>query len=158
MEPWTDIHLAIALALEYHKDQEDKSGKPYIFHPLAVMMMLVEQGESNEDILSAAVLHDVIEDCAVTEADLISKGVSKSCATLVTLLSKKEGEKYWDYIDRIKVSHEARIIKLADLKHNSDLERLHETGDMEFVSIAGRYAKAYHILKEWEEKHICHPR
>ena len=154
MEPMTELELAIRLATQYHKGQTDKGGKPYITHPLAVMQILLNGGCSNEEVLSVAVLHDVLEDCNVSTIDLQDQGVSGTGITALIALTKGKEEKYWDYIERVKVNYVARQVKLADLKHNSELERLYETGDEDFVSIAGRYAKAYYILRDWEDNHV----
>lgn len=152
MEPYTDLELAIMLAVQYHKDQVDKAGRPYILHPLSVMQILLNEGCTDEETLSVAVLHDVIEDCNATVEELMAKGVSRIGAATIEVLSKRKDEKYWDYIDRVKVDSIARKVKLADLKNNSELERLYQTGDKEFASIAGRYAKAYYLLREEESK------
>ena len=60
------INKAISIAAKAHDGQLDKAGKPYIFHPLRVMLY----AEGDEKVKCAAVLHDVLEDSDMTEADL----------------------------------------------------------------------------------------
>ena len=152
------VREAIRLATKLHEGQKDRCGEPYIEHPMAVLNMVLPQliasnldlgiVPSNVDEQIVAVLHDVIEDTPMTLEALKELGYSDAVVEAIDAISKRRTETYWEYIDRVKVNPVARKVKLADLKHNSDLDRLYRTGDKEFVSIAGRYAKAYFILRE----------
>ena len=73
-----------------------------------------------------AILHDTMEDGGVTVADLKAIGIPEKCREAVCLLTKKEGQDYMDYIQKIAAHDLARKVKLADMKHNSDLTRLPE--------------------------------
>ena len=67
---------AIILAADQHRHSEpDKSGAPYILHPLRVMHFLGSQASEDERIV--AVLHDVVEDCPVTFDDLRQMATAK---------------------------------------------------------------------------------
>ena len=116
------LDVAIAYAAEKHKFQFDKGGQPYILHPLAVMHM-VSKHDNNEDTKVIAVLHDVIEDTDATGSD-IEDLFGVYVAAIVTLLSKKKGQSYDDYLDNVMTNPKAMIVKAMDLKHNSDLSRL----------------------------------
>lgn len=70
-------------------------------------------------------LHDVIEDCDIDEEGLIEAGIPEYLVRKLPLLSKKKGEKYFDYILRAKSDELTRKVKLADLKDNMDLSRLY---------------------------------
>jgi guanosine-3',5'-bis(diphosphate) 3'-pyrophosphohydrolase len=66
------IEKALQIAAKAHEGQKDKSGLPYILHPLRVMMRV--EGEEAQIV---AVLQDVIEDTSVSAADLRQAGFSE---------------------------------------------------------------------------------
>ncbi len=110
---------AMILMFEGHKDQKDKSGVPYVFHPFHV-------AEQMEDEMSCAValLHDLVEDTPCTIGELRRQGFPDAVCDAVALLTHEEGVPYMDYIRRIKGNPLAVKVKLADLMHNSDPTRL----------------------------------
>lgn len=85
---------------------------PYIAHPAEVAQILVQHGIDRAPILAAAWLHDVVEDTALTLADLTSFG--PTVMDLVGRLTKRPGQSHADYYQRIWESREATLIKLAD--------------------------------------------
>jgi len=111
---------AIELATTLHDGQVDKSNKPYILHPMRVMESL-----SDVECKILAVLHDVLEDCDIDEEGLIQAGIPEYLVKKLEFLTKKKGEKYFDYILRAKSDELTRQVKLADLKDNMDLSRLY---------------------------------
>jgi (p)ppGpp synthase/HD superfamily hydrolase len=114
------LEKAIAIALEAHQGVLDKSGKPYILHPLKVMMQM-----DTEEAQMTAVLHDVVEDSDVTLDDLARQGFPAPVLEALELLThEKERVAYTDYIDRLNGNELARQVKLADLAHNMDARRL----------------------------------
>lgn len=133
---------AMKLCYDAHKDQVDKSGLPYVFHPIH----LAEQMEDEETTI-VALLHDVVEDSHYTFADLESMGFSERILTALKLLTHEKGVPYMKYIAKIKEDPIARIIKLADLAHNSDLSRLDEV-DEKAIRGATKYAKAIQLLNK----------
>lgn len=111
------IEKALQIAAQAHEGQKDKSGEPYILHPLRAMMSV--QGEEAQIV---AVLHDVIEDTSVTVDDLRRAGISeKVVAALLCVTHGKEP--YAEYVVRCKGNEIARRVKLADLEDNSRLDR-----------------------------------
>ena len=108
---------AMDIAYHAHHGQVDKSGVPYIFHPLHL-------AESMEDEISccAALLHDVVEDTNITLEDLAQQFPAE-VVDVVALLTHEEGVDYFDYVRRIKENPIAKKVKLADLAHNSDTSR-----------------------------------
>lgn len=113
---------AIQIALTAHKGQRDKGGRPYILHPLAVMMSVKTELEQ-----MVAVLHDVVEDAPAFPLEkLRSMGFSEDVLAALNCLTRREGESYEDFIDRVKENDVARRVKLADLDHNMDTSRLVE--------------------------------
>ena len=115
MELEEQLKLAIDLANKYHYGQVDKSGLPYILHPLYVM--------NNVDGIEAkivAILHDILEDTIINEQDLFICGFDLNIIKSIIALTKIKGESYDDYLIRVKNNVLARVVKLADLSHNMD--------------------------------------
>jgi (p)ppGpp synthase/HD superfamily hydrolase len=140
----SQLSNALLAASLHHEGQLDKGGKPYIFHPMAVAVIVNREG-GTEDQTVAAMLHDTVEDTNMTLAGLKSWGFSEKVIELVEVLTHRKplGETYQEYIDRIKLNKDAILIKLADLEHNSDATR---KGYSE--SLAKRYTKAAAELRE----------
>jgi len=134
--------LAMKIAYDAHKDQFDKCGMPYIFHPIH----LAEQLQT-EDTTIVALLHDVVEDTAMTFDDLSSKKVFLNVITALKLLTHDKSVDYFEYVSLIKGNPIASSVKLADLKHNSDLSRL-DTITEKDVARKEKYEKAIQILCE----------
>ena len=118
------LREAIKLAVDWHGDQLDKSGYPYICHCLAVMRF-----QKSEAAQIAAVLHDVIEDADDDDQrnmrweELTFHCTSEEFAA-VDALTKREGEEYMDYIDRVCWNELACHVKLADLDDNLHPKRM----------------------------------
>lgn len=116
---------AIQLAALAHSGQTRKySGLPYIVHPLSVMSTLLRNGITDVDILSAAVLHDVVEDTNTTLRH-IQNVFGRRVAQLVEELTEPEHsgnrlERKAKEAERLgKVSVDAQTIKCADLIDNT---------------------------------------
>lgn len=92
---------------------------PYVFHPFH----LAEQ-MNDEDTTIVALLHDVVEDTDIGFNELIEMGFSNKIIEALKLLTHDDSVPYEQYIDMIKSNDIARAVKLADLRHNSDLSRL----------------------------------
>ena len=110
---------ALKLCFEAHKEQIDKSGMPYVFHPFH----LAEQMQDEESTI-VALLHDVVEDTDYTLDDLRKVGFDDSVLVAINLMTYEDGVPYMDYVEQIKTNPIAKIVKLADLRHNSDMTRL----------------------------------
>ena len=133
---------ALVLCFAAHKDQTDKSGIPYVFHPFH----LAEQMDS-ELTTVVALLHDVVEDSEYTLADLTDMGFPAEVTDAVALMTHAEGDPYLDYVSKIKENPIARKVKLADLRHNSDLSRLDRV-DATALARVEKYAAAIRLLEE----------
>ncbi len=133
---------AMRLAYEAHRGQLDKCGIPYIFHP----MHLAEQMDS-EEATTVALLHDVVEDTVWTLEALENEGFPPAVLDALRLLTHDESVPYMDYIKAIKVSRNttALAVKLADLRHNSDLSRM-DTVDARALSRTQKYKQAITLL------------
>ena len=136
------LDAAVALACRVHAGQVDKSGKPYILHPLRLMLKF-----DNIDEQVVSVLHDVVEDGDVTLNDLRALGVSDAAVAAIDCLSKRDGELYEDFIARIKPNALARRVKIEDIRDNLDLTRLPDIGDKD-LQRAAKYHRALRHLNE----------
>lgn len=134
------VERAILLATEAHRGQVDKAGKPYILHPLRVMLSLDDPAHQ-----IAAVLHDTVEDCGL-ELALIRHRFGGDIAEAVDALTKREGETYEDFIVRCGRNEIARVVKLADLTDNMDLSRLPEVTAKDRQRLE-KYKRAYSSLR-----------
>lgn len=134
--------VALKLCFEAHKEQLDKSGLPYVFHPFH----LAEQ-MPDEDCTIVALLHDVMEDTEYGLEDLSALGFSDDVLTALTLMTHDDNTPYLEYVAKLKSNLSARTVKLADLKHNSDLSRLSVVSDKD-VQRVEKYKKAIQLLEE----------
>ena len=107
------------VAKKAHFGQTDRAGIDYIKHPETVASFVATDEEK-----AVAYLHDVIEDTSLTLLDLKKEGFSKNIIEAVDILTKKKGQDYQSYLNLVKKNELARVVKLADLRHNSDLTRL----------------------------------
>ena len=134
---------AMKVAYDAHSGQTDKSGLPYIFHPIHL-------AEQMQDEISAcvAVLHDVIEDTSISIFDLREEGFPEDVLDALLLLTHADGSPYMSYIRAIKTNPVATTVKIADLKHNMDLSRLSESSiDDKAKTRIEKYKKALIILE-----------
>ncbi|MBQ3939444.1 MAG: bifunctional (p)ppGpp synthetase/guanosine-3',5'-bis(diphosphate) 3'-pyrophosphohydrolase [Clostridia bacterium] len=131
---------AMRVCFAAHKDQLDKSGLPYVFHPFH----LAEQ-MPDEDTTVTALLHDVAEDSGVTLDDLRKMGFNERVMNALSLLTHDPAVPYMDYVRALKSDHVAKAVKLADLAHNSDLSRLDDPCESD-IERAKKYAEAIALL------------
>lgn len=132
---------AMIIAYNAHKNQFDKSGVPYIYHPIHVAEKMKTE---NECIV--ALLHDVVEDTETTFEQLeniFSSGIIDS----LKLLTKDNTVDYYKYIMKIKKNPIAKSVKIEDLKHNLDLTRLDVITEDD-IKRENRYKKALLILSD----------
>ncbi len=138
-----DIEKAIAIAVNAHKGQVDKVGRPYILHVLQVMMA----GKTDEEKIVGA-LHDVVEDTDWTFEQLEKEGFTKEIIEALKCVTKLSPEEdYEAFTERVKKNHLAVRVKLNDLRSNMDLTRLHKVKEKDLERF-NRYLKAYNELLE----------
>lgn len=135
------LEIALQLAAKSHAGQVDKAGQPYILHPIRVMLAV--QGESAR---IAALLHDVVEDTAVTFDDLRAAGFSDEVISAVRALTKFPGEPRLDAAARAALHPIARVVKLADVSDNMDLTRLPQPTAQDYARLT-EYAKVRALLE-----------
>ena len=136
---------AMKLCFEAHKDQVDKCGMPYVFHPYH----LAEQ-MTDEDTITAALLHDVVEDTDYTLEDLEKLGFPPQVIEAVALLTHEDDVPYLEYVAKLKDNPIAKAVKLADLAHNSDQTRCvgSDLTEERLAKWKAKYEKATKILTE----------
>jgi len=140
------LRLAISIAAEAHKNQFDKSGKPYILHPLHLMTQLL----FDTQLATIAVLHDVTEDSSYSIDDLRSMGFSERVLVALSLLHhNKEDDYLLVYIPRIGGNYDSIRVKRKDLGHNSAITRLKGLTEKDFRRIE-KYHTAYTMLAEYK--------
>lgn len=135
------LDAAIQLAVKAHAGQTQRNGQPYVLHPLHLMAQM-----DSAEAMMVAVLHDVVEDTAVTLDDLRALGLPPVVLETVALLTHPPEMPYMAYIERLKAHPLARQVKLADLAHNMDVRRLPSMGEKDFARCA-RYFEAWQRLQ-----------
>ena len=135
---------AMQIAFAAHNGQTDKSGVPYIFHPIH----LAEQME-NELTCCVALLHDTVEDTDVT-LEMLSMEFPEEVVEAVGLLTHDPETDYYDYVRKIRSNATAVRVKIADLQHNMDTARFAgvEIPKEKIGYFRDKYTKAKAILLE----------
>jgi len=134
------VEKAIRIVEEAFKDKFDKGGKPYINHLLSVSSRLTTDEEK-----TVGLLHDLLEDCPEWNEEKLSLEFPNNIVESVVCLTKIKGEKYSDYLNRVKTNEIALKVKISDLKDNMDLTRLSKLTDKDLKRIV-KYHQSYHEL------------
>ena len=135
---------ALKICFDGHRDQVDKTGMPYVFHPFH----LAEQMK-DEYTTVVALLHDIVEDTDMTLAELSELGFPKDVTDAISLMTHAPEVPYMDYVREIGKNPIARAVKLADLAHNSDLSRMDVSEiDQWAIKRTEKYKEAIRILTE----------
>lgn len=129
---WRELSAAaIALAHRAHGGQVDKGGHPYIGHPLRVMAAV---GDGEAQIV--AVLHDAIEDSDLSLADLTAAGFPALIIEALDAITKRAGEPYEAYLQRVMTHPLALRVKIADMEDNCDLSRISQPTAQDYDRLA----------------------
>lgn len=119
MKRENELNIAISIAAHAHSGQFDRSGKPYILHPLSVMLRM-----DDDESRIVAVLHDTIEDTKLTIDELREDGFSEEVIAALELLSKESDDvPYMPFIEKIKTNALATKVKLGDIAENMREDR-----------------------------------
>lgn len=139
-DKWSQVEIALEIALRAHMGQRDLDGKPVILHPMTVAL----KGHNVNEIV-AGLLHDVVEDTDWTFDDLLQAGISAEVVDALRLLTHHKEEPYLDYVRRIADSGNpiAINVKSNDLDHNLERGR------------AGNHLKQ--VAKHTAARQIIHP-
>ena len=147
-----DLERAIQIATDAHEGQTRFDNSPYINHPLRVMRTLKVQGHS-ERAQIVGVLHDTVEDTAVTFASLRDEGFGDSIIHPLELLTKEEGQDYELYVQRLAVNACSRAVKKADLYDNLDLTGLENPSKQRIMTIE-KYGRALLYLARFSQPRV----
>lgn len=138
----------LMIATKAHHGQFDRGGNPYILHPLKVMHYLKTD---DEELMCMALGHDVIEDTSVTYKDLREAGISERVIDGIRALTKQPGQTYDEYKQNVFANIDAMRVKMADLRHNTDIRRLKGVTEKDLARMA-KYQMFYLELKAKLEK------
>lgn len=131
---------AIKIMYDAHKDQVDKAGMPYVLHPIHVAEQM-----QDEDRTIVALLHDVVEDTNMTFEKLTEYGFSSNVIESLKLLTHSDDVGYFEYVKEIGTNPISTSVKLADLRHNSDLSRLDKITNEDILRVE-KYKKCINYL------------
>lgn len=138
----TRTKAAYHIAQEKHKDQVDKAGKAYIYHPMSVASMVPE----DEACIIVALLHDTVEDTDYTIEDA-KTDFGDDIADALELVTHKKNEPYMDYVKRAAENPVSMAVKVADLTHNMDLSRIENPSEKDYLRLEKKYKPAIEYLK-----------
>lgn len=130
---------AFIIMLKAHWKQRDKGNHLYIFHPIRVSRKC-----KSKSAKLVALLHDVIEDnpnYSISDFKFLNEEEKEA----LELLTHSKDVAYFDYINEVKSNKIAREVKLADLKDNSNLNRLLTVTDKDIKRLE-KYKLAQNIL------------
>lgn len=142
------VEKALEIAVAAHRGQTDKTGAPYILHPLRLMCRMETDTER-----IVAMLHDVIEDTTVTEDELRRHGFGSEVLEALACVTKREGEAYDDFIKRSSTNPIALRVKLADLEDNMDTRRLSAVTEKDAKRMT-KYIVAWQYLKNEKTREV----
>lgn len=129
----------LVIATNAHSGQFDRGGNPYILHPLKVMHYLKTD---DEELMCIALGHDVIEDTKVTYRDLRDAGINERVIAGIRALTKLPGQTYDEYKEGVFANVDAMRVKMADLRHNTDIRRLKGISEKDIERMV-KYQKFY---------------
>lgn len=132
---------AIQIMYQSHKNQFDKSGIPYVFHPWHIAEQM-----DDENSTIVALLHDVVEDSNITFDDFYNENFDSLVIEALKLLTHDKDKDYYEYIEMISKNELAKKVKIADLKHNCDLSRLNEVNQTD-LSRVEKYKNSIKFLE-----------
>jgi len=145
------VRLANIIVRKAFEGKKDKAGMPYINHLVTVATNTsgyISYGHQvdDKDLECTALLHDLLEDCPEwTEGALRTLFSDTVVDAVVALTKMPQSESYREYILRVASNPLARIVKLADLKHNMDITRQNSFDDVDIDRLE-KYHKAYITL------------
>lgn len=139
-------HLARTLAMSAHHGQVDKIGEPYIGHPARIAAAVRSDGYSDE-VEAVAWLHDVVEDTPVTLDHLRRYGFTPAVVGAVDAISKRKGEGFEAYYERVKADPIALVVKWHDVADNADPARLAKVAPDTRERLRAKYERAREVLR-----------
>ena len=149
MSQQIQLSKAIAITATAFDGVFDKGGMPYILHCLHVMDVVGKKTDKDLEVMQIAVMHDLIEDTDWELEDLEREGFSDRVVRGVALMTHHHDESYERYVHMIATNPDTRIVKMADLKHNSDPMRMKGLREKDFERLE-KYHRAFAYLKNYK--------
>ena len=137
------LSRAISITATAFEGKLDRGGTPYILHCITVMTGVEHLGHK---VMSAAVMHDLVEDTEWSIGDLREEGFDEEVLAILEKVTHLSTDSYDEYLDKVAVCPKARAIKMADLDHNSLIHRMKGLREKDFERLA-KYHRAYAFLK-----------
>ncbi|WP_265456003.1 GTP pyrophosphokinase [Enterococcus sp. HY326] len=134
------VEVAEKIAKEAYHNQVDNQGYPYFIHTKAVATLCSKPNEK-----AVAYLHDVLEYTSLTIADLKAAAIPQKVIDAVVVLTRKEEETLFEYLDRIKKNNLAMIITLASIDLRIEAAHTKDFTTQDFVRVE-RYQQARRYL------------
>ena len=131
---------AMKICFQAHRNQRDKGGMPYVFHPFHI----ADQMDTEKEIC-VALLHDLIEDTEWTLDNLAADGFPFDVLKALDLMTHDPRTPYLEYVKQLSANPLAKKVKLADLRHNSTRGRLKRYGEKDKARMR-KYLAAQAIL------------
>jgi (p)ppGpp synthase/HD superfamily hydrolase len=142
-----NLARAIEIAASAHIAQTRRDGSPYVLHPLRLMFTV-----SGELEMTAAVMHDVVEDTDWTLEMLRAEGFPEELLTALDLLTHKDSDSYDAYVRKLAEHPIARTVKLADLEDNMNLLQCPTISERD-LKRTEKYHRYWTLLKGLEAEH-----
>ena len=138
----SSLERAIMIAAVAHEGHLDEANEPYLLRVLRVMLKM----DDHQNRIVAA-LHGVVDDNPRWSLErLRGEGFSERIVQAVDSLSRRPGEFYETFIERVSRDPVARLVKIADLEEQSDLSRLPEPSEEDFERLE-KYQRALVALQ-----------
>lgn len=152
------IEKALEIAQRAHQLQLDKSGEPYILHPLRVMQNLWAPGlatnqEGRYKAMAAALLHDVLEDTQFTAKELLENGIPEEVVIAIQYLTHYPYMSYEYYIKKVCTNPIALAVKKADIQDNTRPDRLALLPKQTQARLNKKYQQALELIQQYEEQY-----
>lgn len=133
---------AMKIAYDKHAGQYDKSGIPYIYHPIHIAEQM-----DDENSTIVALLHDVLEDTNTTIDEIKKYEFDIKVLEALKTLNHSKNLDYFEYIKLVSQNEIAKKVKIADLMHNLDISRLSKVTQKDLDRV-----KKYEISLEYLKK------
>lgn len=134
------VQKAYDIAMQAHKGQVDKTGHPYIEHPIR----MASKADSDAEAI-VALLHDVVEDTDITLIEL-SVHFSEYIIAAIDVLTKRKGETNKEYYERIWYNRLAVRVKMLDIFDNLSPRRFNLLPYKDRLRIVKKYLMGIEIL------------
>jgi (p)ppGpp synthase/HD superfamily hydrolase len=141
MNQWGMVGRAIELAVNAHEGQIDKSGYPYILHPMRVMLTF-----NDPYLMAISILHDMVEDTNVTLEDLSYNEFPERVIEGVRALTHLKADSNDEYYAKVKKNKDALEVKIRDIFDNMSTDRMKLLSERDRIKLAVKYGHALEVL------------